>query len=129
MEKYNRRIFLIDSEGILHSNENAISHEELAKYVIENDEELKEEFKKSRMKLELAFLLKKGWIYGTESDRYKEIVCLSKEVSDKVRKIIGQYYEEGYKPYDLEKLYGEEFLNEFFGEIEEQKEEKREIER
>lgn len=131
MPKEGRRVFFLDREGKEHSNENCNNHDELAICIIENEEDLKRRFDKSRMKLEIAFLLKEGWIYGTESDRYKEVVCLAKNISKESKKLIQYYYEEGYESYDIEKIYGEESLKEFFGkkEDEKEKEEQEEAER
>lgn len=122
MTKEGRRVFFLDREGKEHSNETCNNHDELAIWIIENEEDLKRRFEKSRMKLEIAFLLKEGWIYGTEADRYKEVVCFAKNISEKGKKIIQYYCEEGYKPYDIEKLYGEESLKEFFEKIEDERE-------
>lgn len=123
MSNNERRVFFIDTEGNEYFDEKFSNHEELAEWIVENNEQLKEKFKKSKMKIEIAFLIKEGWIYGTESERYKEVVCLAKNISKKSKKIIQQYYEDGYKPYDIERIYGEESLKEFFGEIEEEKKE------
>ena len=122
MSNNDRRIFFIDVEGKEHSNEQFSNHEELAEWIVENDEQLKEKFQKSRMKIEIAFLIQEGWIYGTESDRYKEVVCLAKNISKESKRLIQHYYEDGYKPYDIERIYGEESLKEFFGKIEDEKE-------
>ena len=124
MQNSDRRVFFIDTEGKEHCNAEFSNHEQLAEWIVANDGELKEKFEKSRMKIEIAFLMHEGWIYGTESDRYKEVVCLARNISKESKMLIQYYYEEGYKPYDIEKIYGEESLKEFFGKIEEEKEQK-----
>lgn len=132
MQINDRRIFFINCDGeeipnkekFLDDEEEINCHDGLASWIVENDETLKQRFQKSGIKLEIAFLLKEGWAYGTECERYKEIVCLPENISSKEGiKLIQHYREEGYKVYDMKKLYGEETLKEFLGEEQERQEE------
>ena len=68
----------------------------------------------------IAFLIKEGWTYGTSSEIYKEVVFWARKISEHGRKIIEYYHEEGYKPYDIERMYGEKSLREFFGKIDDE---------
>ena len=96
-------VFLIDCEGKKYSSKTISSHIGLAMKRVDEDEELKKEFKESGKKSELEFLLgNKGDIAGSEiSNYYKKITFDSKLASEIQKKIIKYYRDRGWNLEDL----------------------------
>jgi len=98
------RIFFRDTEGKEYFDKDIIKHNNLAKKIIEADEKLNEKFKQSGIKNETEFLIREGYLVGTEiEDGYNEILYMPSKVSQKGKKLLLAFLEEGYKLYDLEK--------------------------
>ena len=65
--------------------------------MLEKDEELKKEFEESGKKDPIEFLISnKGYIAGGTMGVYKSIIYKSSSISEKQKKILAYYYEEGY---------------------------------
>lgn len=95
-------VFLIDREGKRFSSEQISSHIGLANLILKEDEELKKEFEKSGKRNPLEFLLgDKGYITASEIGAYRQLIYDSALVSEKQKRWLYYYYEEGYQLKDL----------------------------
>lgn len=119
-----KRIFFTDGEGKEIDGEEVPEkgtalHETLADYIIQNDRELGEKFKKSKITYKMIFLIIEGYLCGTEIEEGgKEILCYPPNISPQVREMLFEYYRpEGFKFYDIEKEMGKRF-KEILGEEE-----------
>ncbi len=102
-----RRVFFIDSDGKIISDDEIGYHEELAKKVLENNENLNSKYLKSGLNNKTLFLIvMEKYFAGSNTDRYREISYLSPIVEER-KGLLAYYYEEGYKLRDLRREYGE----------------------
>ncbi len=86
MEK--REVFFLDKEGRKISGYNLKFHSQLAKKLIEQDEELKEKYEQSGVEDMTMFLLEYFYCAGVNSSRYKEISFLPRSITEKQKKSI-----------------------------------------
>ena len=90
--------FFIDENGNKISSEEISSHIGLALRILEENEELKKEFEKSGKANPVEFLISnKGYMAGGTMGVYKSITYKSSSITDKQRRLLGYYYEEGYR--------------------------------
>lgn len=95
-------VSFIDQDGNEISCDNISSHIGLAEKIIDEDPELKEEFEKSGKDAMNFLTLDKGYISrGTMGNSYKNISYASDKVSEKQKKLIAYYKEEGYETRDF----------------------------
>ena len=99
-------VCFIDQNGSLVSAKDISSHIELSKVILEKDEELLEEFKQSGRKDPVDFLvMDKGYIKVSDNGDYYKVVSFShSKISDKQRRLLAYYREEGYRLDNLSKF-------------------------
>ncbi len=89
-------VFFIDKDGNKISCENISSHIGLANLIIEK-KDLKKEFEQSGKNNPIEFLIEnKGYIAISNSGIYRKVTYDSEFVSEKQRRCIQYYAEEGY---------------------------------
>lgn len=100
-------VFFIDENGNKISNEKIASHIGLAMNLLEKNEKLKKEFEESGKNDPTEFLISdKGYLAGGTMRVYKSITYKSNLISDKQRRLLQYYCEEGYKLNDVVKQKG-----------------------
>ncbi len=91
-------VFLIDDNGNRISCDKISSHIGLANAILEKNENLKLEFEKSGKASPLEFLLgDKGYITVSNMGLYQEVIYDSVLVTEKQKRWLLYYHEEGYK--------------------------------
>lgn len=89
--------FFVDENGNKISSDTISSHIGLALIMLEKNEELKKEFEDSGKENPIEFFISnKGYIAGGTMGTYKSIIYKSSSISEKQKKILTYYYEEGY---------------------------------
>lgn len=102
-----RSVFFIDKEGNEISDNEIDYHEELARKILEDNENLNKRYIESGIKNKTLFLIAiEKYFAGSDTDRYREISYLS-PIVEKRKALLAYYYEEGYKLIDLKREYGE----------------------
>lgn len=101
----NGEIFFVDKDGNKISNEHIGSHIGLAFAMLEEDEKLKKEFIESKKRNPVEFLItNKGYMTVNNIGEYKVVVFTSSSISDKQRKLLIYYHEEGYELNDQSQI-------------------------
>ena len=90
-------IFYVDNDMRKYSNEKISSHIGLAQQIVEQNNELKEEFEKSGKNLLEFLIVDKGYITLSELGSYRAVVFASSSISEKQKRYILGCYEEGYR--------------------------------
>ena len=95
--------FFMDSNGNMISCDTISSHIGLANKLLEEDEQLREEFKNSKRKDIIDFLiLDKGYVKVSNIGYYRNIVYHSGKISQRQRELVYYYkFEEGFNLDDL----------------------------
>ncbi len=102
-----KNIFFIDKKGNIITDDEIYYHEELAKKILESDENLKKKYLESGLNDKTLFLLLfEKYFVGSDTNIYREIIYLSPIIEDR-KGILAYYHEEGYKLIDLRREYGE----------------------
>ena len=94
-------IFFVDREGNKIYNEKIASHIGLANLMIKESEHLKKEFEESQKNDPVDFLISKGYLKISNISYYRRVVYFSSKISDKQRRLLRYYCEEGYNLDDL----------------------------
>ncbi len=95
-------VSFIDIDGNEISSEDISSHIGLARKIVDENLELKNEFEKSGKDAMNFLILDKGYIArGTIGNYYRNISYASDKISEKQKKIIVYYKEEGYGTTDF----------------------------
>lgn len=95
--------FFIDKNGEKVSIEGIFSHYDLAMKLLENDKNLQIQFKESKEKDPIDFLVcDKGYMKLTTQAYYKKCVYHSRVISEKQRELIKEYCKNGY---DIDDIY------------------------
>ncbi len=101
-----RNVFFIDGEGNSISNDDIKLHDKLADILINQNKELQIKYKQSKVKnLTLFLILEEGYLAGIDTEIYKEISFLSSKISQKERRLLSYFNDEGYSLYDMTKEY------------------------
>ena len=102
-----RKVFFINRQCEIISNEQIKFHELLADHIVDSNEELKEKFKNSKIDNKTLFLiLDEGYLAGTDSERYKEISFSPSNLTQKEMEILLYYKEEqGYELHNMLREY------------------------
>ena len=97
-------VCFIDGDGNKISCENISSHIGLAMAILEQDQKINEEFKRSTMQDPVDFLVyNKGWAKTTRQGYYRKCIYSSSRLTEKQRKRLLYYkYTEGYEMDDLD---------------------------
>lgn len=100
--KYIDDIFFVDKEGKRIYSEDVASHGALAEIILQKNEELRKEFEQSKRSNPVDFLIyQKGYLKISNQGYYHKIVFTSLNISDKQRRIIMGFKQEGYEVDDL----------------------------
>ena len=97
--------FFVDKEGKKISMDKISSHIGLAIEIMKNDAKLYEEFKKSRKRDPVDFLISdKGYIKITKQGYYRKCIYSSSKISEIQKYICLHYIEQGYSVEDQDRL-------------------------
>ena len=94
-------IFFVDREGNKIYNEKIASHIGLANLMLKENEHLRKEFEKSKKNDPTDFLISKGYLKISNISCYRRVVYFSSKISDKQRRLLRYYCEEGYELDDI----------------------------
>jgi len=95
-------VFFIDRDGNKISSDTMSSHYGLAHLILEQNENLKEEFEQSKRNDKVDFLIfEKGYLTVSNIGYYRKIKFSSLSITEKQRAIIEYFCEQGYEIDDL----------------------------
>ena len=119
-----RNIFFIDRNGNVIEDDEISYHEDLAKKIIETNNNIQKKYNESGLNNKTLYLiLIEKYFAGSNTDRYREISYLSPVIEER-KDLLTYYYEEGYKLVDLRREYGEkidEILKQILDNIEQER--------
>lgn len=95
-------VFFIDKDGNKLSSEDICSHIGLGNLILQKNENLREEFQRSKKRSLTEFLIvDKGYVAAGSMGEYRNITFDRNSISEKQKRLIHYYHAEGYRCNDL----------------------------